>query len=52
MADIEELQKNVGFTVAGRSKTRTVTFLPEPERQHQNGFSGGGNSGEPSHVET
>jgi predicted TIM-barrel fold metal-dependent hydrolase len=33
MADIEELQKNTAFTVAGRSGTRTCTFLPEPVRQ-------------------
>jgi len=35
MADIEDLQSNVGFTVAGRSDTRTVSFLPEPPRQHR-----------------
>jgi predicted TIM-barrel fold metal-dependent hydrolase len=35
MADIEELQKNTNFTVAGRSKNRSVTFLPEPARQER-----------------
>ena len=33
MADIEELQKNTAFTVAGRSGSRSCTFLPEPERR-------------------
>ena len=32
MGSIEELQKNVGFTVAGRTGERKVTFLPEPDR--------------------
>ena len=33
MASLEELQKNVDFTVGGKSKTGKVTFLPEPERR-------------------
>jgi hypothetical protein len=33
MANIEELQSNLEFTVAGRSGERSVTFLPEPARQ-------------------
>lgn len=33
MANIDELQSNVEFTVAGRSAERSVTFLPEPPRQ-------------------
>jgi predicted TIM-barrel fold metal-dependent hydrolase len=33
MADIEELQSNMSFTVAGRTGERSVSFLPEPARQ-------------------
>src|ERR1700759_5395893 len=33
MADLDELQRNVGFTVAGRGGEHKVTFLPEPERR-------------------
>lgn len=33
MADLEELQKNLEFTRGGKSKTGSVTFLPEPERR-------------------
>ena len=36
MADLEDLQSNAGFTVAGRGDgERKVTFLPEPERQQR-----------------
>ncbi len=35
MADIEDLTQNVGFTVSGRSGTHSVSFLPEPPRQHR-----------------
>jgi predicted TIM-barrel fold metal-dependent hydrolase len=35
LADIEELQSNAEFTIAGRSGTRSVTFLPEPPRQQR-----------------
>ncbi|MEO6124684.1 MAG: amidohydrolase family protein [Ilumatobacteraceae bacterium] len=33
MASLDELQANLGFTVAGKNRTGTVTFLPEPERR-------------------
>lgn len=35
MADLEELQRNLAFTVGGKSKTGTVTFLPEPSRRRR-----------------
>ena len=35
MADIEDLQRDRDFTIAGRSGERSVTFLPEPPRQHR-----------------
>ena len=33
MADLEELQRNLGFTVGGKPASGAVTFLPEPERR-------------------
>ena len=34
MADLEDLQRQTDFTVAGRGDgERKVTFLPEPPRQ-------------------
>ncbi len=33
MTSLDDLAKNVGFTVAGRNPTGKVTFLPEPERR-------------------
>ena len=33
MADLEDLQRQTDFTVAGRGGERRVTFLPEPPRQ-------------------
>ncbi len=35
MADLDELQRNTGFTVAGRGGEHKVTFLPEPERRRR-----------------
>ncbi len=35
MADIEELQRNQAFTIAGRTSEKKVTFLPEPPRQER-----------------
>ena len=35
MADLEELQKNLEFTRGGKTKTGSVTFLPEPERRER-----------------
>lgn len=33
MADLEDLQRQTDFTVAGRGGERRITFLPEPPRQ-------------------
>ncbi len=35
MASLDELQRNTGFTVAGREGKRSVTFLPDPERRRR-----------------